>query len=135
MKEPKLTRKQKNFADKILADPKKSATQAVRETYGRPGKELANRTAEQIAYENMRKPSVVKYLELHKDKAENTMIEVMDYSRNRLDDKGYARLALDSSNAILDRVVGKPTTLQETNTYQQINITLGSTPQQVISEQ
>ena len=54
-----LTRKQKAFADKLLEDPKISATQAVKETYN----VSTNHSAEVIANENLSKPEIMRYLQ------------------------------------------------------------------------
>lgn len=108
--EPKLTRKQKAFADELLQNPKRSATQAVMNTYD----VQKRRTAEVIASENLRKPEIMKYLHDNAGEAESTVITVMNYSKElgRTGDKSgaaYASVALASAKEILDRVHGKAT--------------------------
>lgn len=122
----KLTRKQKAFADELLKDQKISATQAALRTYGKPDKPTTYGTANEIARENLQKPAILEYLRKHQLHAENTIINVMEYSSDRLDDKGYARLALDTANSVLDRTIGKATT-SDTNPDKPtvINLTLG----------
>ena len=107
----KLTRKQKAFADKLLENPKQSATQAVAETYN----VKTRRTAEVMASENLRKPEILAYLHANAETAENTVLDVMNYSRElgKSGDKSganYASVALASAKEVLDRVHGKSVT-------------------------
>jgi phage terminase small subunit len=110
----KLTRKQKNFADELLADRKISATEAVMRTYN----VAARRTAETIASENLRKPEIMAYLDTHVSMAKGRIVELAIQD----DDK---RLALDASKDILDRTLGKATQkIQTENSSVVINLTL-----------
>jgi hypothetical protein len=107
-----LTRKQQAFVDGILGQPKKSATQVASEVYNVRGK---RHTAEVIASENLRKPEIMVYLANHSSKAENTLVEIMNYGseygkemKDR-DGASYAGVAVSAAKDILDRVHGKAT--------------------------
>ena len=100
----KLTRKQKALADKVIANPKASATSLVKEVYN-----VAPHNADSLASQVLRKPQVLAYLEKHSDLAEKTIVGVLRNSRKRKGDMTAQRLAKDSAEAILDRVHGKPT--------------------------
>ena len=91
-----LTRKQRNFVNILVNNPKKSATQAAFESYA-----VKNRhVAEQIAYENMRKPEVLTVLYGYGALAADTLVSLLDTPD--------ARVRFNASTAILDRVYGKP---------------------------
>ena len=110
MKTLKLTRKQKAFADHLIANPKHSATEAATQTY-----QVSNRkTAEVIASENLRKPSIQNYLAKYDDMAQITVVDVMQNSRSLKDEPAHARVALDSAKDVLDRLHGKATQRVET---------------------
>ena len=95
---PKLTRKQKAFADAILDNPSISNTQAVVDA----GYKVSNRhTAEVIASENMRKPEIQLYLDKHVEMAKK---RIVDLANNASDS-----VALKASQDILDRNFGKAT--------------------------
>lgn len=113
----KLTRKQKAFADELINNPKQSATKAVLKTYN----VTKASTAGVVANENLKKPSIIKYLELHSDKAEEAIITVLNNAISQTDSVGWQRLAKDTADSILDRVHGKATQKTETNT-QNLNI-------------
>ena len=136
-----LTRKQKAFADKLLEDPKISATQAVKETYN----VSTNHSAEVIANENLSKPEIMRYLQENAITAENTLIDVMNYS-NKYGKQGghvgaaYANVAKTSADSILDRVHGKARQVLDVNS-KHISITLdltggnaGEIPQSVLDQ-
>lgn len=108
---PKLTRKQKAFADELLADKKISATEAVRRTYN---VSTTGSSARAVASELLTKPSIIRYLDQNTDKAENTILEVMEVSKKYAKEGGkegasYASVAVSSANSLLDRVFGKAT--------------------------
>lgn len=108
MAEYKLTRKQKAFADGLLAEPKKAATLVALETYGKPNKELLYNTAHGIASENLRKPAIMAYLNEHAIEAERVMYDVMKKTQGMIEDSpGYAAVAKSAASDILDRVHGK----------------------------
>lgn len=98
---PKLTRKQKAFADLLIAQPKASATEIVRQTYNVSD----NNTAGVIAAENLRKPSIQLYLDSHIDKAKQRIVQLVDSEREDI--------ALRASQDIIDRTHGKPTQIQQ----------------------
>jgi phage terminase small subunit len=100
-----LTRKQKAFADKLIANPKMSATKAVIETYS----PTTYGTARQIASQNLAHPSILKYLDKHLEQAEITVLNIMTNSEKLKDEPAHAKIALDSANSVLDRVLGKAT--------------------------
>lgn len=114
----KLTRKQKAFADELLANPKLSATQAALRTYGKPDKPTTFKTASVIAAENLDKPSVRLYLNQHIEKAKNRVIELIDSEKEDI--------ALRASDSVLDRALGKPTQRVE-NTSTSVNLNLNLT--------
>lgn len=113
-----LTRKQRAFVDHLIENPKSSGTQAARAAYGTPEQEISVGTAQQIAFDNLRKPNVMVELEKHSNNAELTLIEVMGYSRE-LGKTGTAAGASYASNArqtaqdILDRLHGRATSRTE----------------------
>lgn len=123
---PKLTRKQKAFADYLIANPKASATEAVKHAYDI--KNHNNSTARSVANEIRTKPSVQRYLELHADNAKNTVLEVMEYSKTlgktgTKEGASYASVALAAAKDVIDRVDGKATQRIE-QTSQSVNITI-----------
>lgn len=124
----KLTRKQKAFADHLLNNPKDSATKAVQATYDTD----SYTTQRHIASDNLTKANIRAYLDIHSQQAENTVLEVMDYS-NRYGKQGgkegasYATVALNSAKDILDRVHGKARQqIDVQSTSVNINIDLSS---------
>lgn len=113
----KLTRKQKAFADYIIANPKASASKAVEHTYN----VIDNNTARNIASTNLAKANIQRYLDIHADKAKDTVMDIMavstDYAKlGGKDGASYASVALQSANSIIDRVDGKATAKVEVNT-------------------
>lgn len=91
----KLTRKQKAFADHLINNPKDSATEAAAQTY-----DVANRhSAKVIASQNLTSPSVQVYLEKHVDKAKFKVIQLIDSDKESI--------ALQASESVLDRALGK----------------------------
>ena len=117
----KLTYKQKTFADKIINNPKDSATEAAATTY-----KVTNRhSAEQIAYENLRKPEIVSYLNRHLKDAETTVLNVMYNSEKMKDEPQHANIAIRSAEMVMDRVIGKPTQrVEQQSTSVNINLDL-----------
>jgi len=104
----KLTRKQKAFADTLLANPKMSATQAAHLTYN----SINKKTSSVIATENLAKPSIQVYLEKHADTALQDNIEIAKYAKEygMTGDKqgaSYASVAMNINKDILDRTYGK----------------------------
>ncbi len=114
MKNFKLTRKQKAFADKIIENPKISAAQAVRETY--PIKQEGS-TARTMASQNLANPSIQLYLNEHVEKAKNKVVTLVDSEREEI--------ALNASKDILDRVHGKATQrIESHSTSVNLNLSL-----------
>jgi phage terminase small subunit len=126
----KLTRKQKAFADMLINNPKLSATRAALQTYGKPDKPTTLKTASVIATENLAKPSVMKYLELHAEHAEESVLEIAEYSKDMgktfsKEGASYASVALAGYKDILDRVHGKATQKVESHsTSVNLNLSL-----------
>ncbi len=109
-----LTRKQKAFAQALLEDKKKPAVQAALETYGSKGKPTTYMTADTIARANLENPRILKYLNDHAEKAELTMIKIMNDSYDKIDESpAYAAVSKSAASDILDRVHGKATQRQE----------------------
>lgn len=103
----KLTRKQKAFADLLIAQPKTSATEIVRQTYA----VTDTNTAKSIASENLTKPNILNYLNKHVDTAQEVITGFMELKDSEsIQEK---RLAYDSATQIIDRVAGKPTQIQQ----------------------
>lgn len=90
-----LTRKQKDFADKILDNPKISNTQAYVEAYGNTNIKTAGKAAHSL----MKNPKILQYMDSYAPQAERRIIELTQ-SENE-------RIALDASRDILDRTKGK----------------------------
>ena len=113
----KLTRKQKAFADTLLNNPKISATRAALQTYGKPDKPTTYATANDIARDNLQKPSVQIYMEEHVQKASNRVVQLIDSEKEEI--------ALRASDSVLDRVLGKATQKIETHsTSVNLNLSL-----------
>jgi phage terminase small subunit len=106
----KLTRKQKNFADTLINNPKISATQAVIETYNA----TTRHSAEQIAHENLRKPEIVSYLERHLNDTENILLNTLNEYKNE-EDLSKRKHSTDIAMWIHDKVQGKATQRTETH--------------------
>lgn len=105
-----MTRKEAAFTRELIQNPKQSATQAALKTYDTDNPV----TAASIAHENLRKPQVMAELAKHSGTAEITLIEVMEKSRERMqEDKpravDWANTARQTADSILDRLHGKAT--------------------------
>lgn len=109
----KLTHKQKAWADYLINNPKDSGTEAAAQTYN-----VSNRkSAEVIASENLRRPSIQLYLEEHIDKAKYRMITLVDSEKEDI--------ALRASDSILDRALGKATQkIEQHSTSVNLNLDL-----------
>jgi hypothetical protein len=113
--------KTKAFADKLLSDPKISATQAYLETH-----ETTNRpTAGNEAYKMLRKPSVQIYLKKHEDLAKETIVKIMTNGNFKPDTR------IKAAQDILDRNLGKATTRSEDTS---VNLNLNVQASQELSE-
>lgn len=105
--------KTKAFADKLLADPKISATQAYLDTHQTTNKASAGVSAHQL----LKKPNVQIYMKKHIDKAKHKVITLVDSDKEEI--------ALKASESILDRALGKPTQRQESvSTVVSLNLDL-----------
>lgn len=102
----KLTRKQKAFADKLIDNPKMSATQAILQTYNVKSE---GSTARTVAAQNLAKPSIQAYLDKHDYESQTIIVKTM----KQTDDK---RLAYDAARDIQDRLHGKAKQSIETTT-------------------
>ena len=98
----KLTAKQKAFADRRLNYPKESATESVDQTYNITDRKNAG----SLASENMNKPSIIHYLEVNRDRAQQVVTNMMELENS--EKLGEKRLAYDSATQVLDRTIGKP---------------------------
>ena len=91
----KLTKKQKDFADKYLETG--NGTKAALEVYDTDD----NNTAGVIGYENLRKPKIIAYTEEHVATAKSLLYELM----NDKSVKPETRAQIASS--LIDRIEGK----------------------------
>lgn len=97
----KLKPKVKAFADKLIADPKISHTQAYLDTH-----QTTNRAAANVqATKTLAKPSVKIYLQRHANRAKERMLELVESEKEDI--------ALRASVDILDRTYGKAVTKQQ----------------------
>jgi hypothetical protein len=110
-----LTTKQKAFVDVLVNNPKTSATQAILQTYGKPGKPPTYQTAQQLAHENLTKPNVQLYMDKHIEKAKSKIISLIDSEKDDI--------ALRASDSVLDRALGKATQRVEAQSTS-VNITI-----------
>lgn len=119
---PKLTRKQQAFVDKLIAEPKISATKAALATYNVNN----DVTAASVASENLRKPQIMAWLADHAKDAEHAITEVMNYSIAKgQESPAYASVGLAAAKDVLDRVHGKATQrIEQTSTSVIIGIDL-----------
>lgn len=102
--------KTKAFADKLIASPKLSNTDAYLATH-----ETNNRTTARVnASILMSKPSVKIYLKKHEERAKKILLDVMENSAVLKDEPAHAKIASDNARDILDRNLGKA--LTRTNT-------------------
>lgn len=99
------------FADALIANPKKSHTQAYLDTHRTTNRNVArSEAAKTIA-----KPSVQIYLKKHANRAKERMLELVE---SRKED-----IALRASVDILDRTYGKAVQRQQSeNTNLNINV-------------
>lgn len=103
----KLTRKEKAWADYTIQHPKSSGTEASLQTYNTTDRN----TAAVIAAKNIRKDNIQLYLDKHINRAQEVITGFMDLKDSEnIQEK---RLAYDSATQIIDRVAGKPTQIQQ----------------------
>jgi len=131
VKEPaKLTRKQAAFVRHLVENPKESATEAAYQTY-----DVANRgVAEQIAFDNLRKPSIVTELSKYNNLVENTLINTLnDYKDST--HLGERSLAIDTAKYVHDKIHGKAKQsldIQHTKVSIQIDLTALPSQEEVV---
>jgi len=94
----RLTRKQKAFADNFI-DNRGNGTEAIiKAEY-----DVKNRaTAGAMAWENLRKPNIIEYLQSHAPKAASNIVKLGNTAKNEA-------VRLQANRDILDRVGYKPT--------------------------
>lgn len=125
---PKLTRKENAVVHHIVTNPKSSATEAVMQAYNVKRRE----TARVMAHELTHKPTIMAELAKYSTQAELTVLEVMEYSKEkgRYDERqgaAYANVALSAANSVLDRLHGKATQKTENATIAvTLNVDLSS---------
>ena len=93
---PKLTRKQANFVNELINNPKQSATQAVMKTYD------TNKAyvAKNIASVNLTKPNILQHLQANTERAEQKIVSLIDSDKEEI--------ALRASQDVINRVHGTP---------------------------
>jgi hypothetical protein len=112
---PGLKQNSKKVLDIIAAQPKQNATQAYKEVHP----DANQNTAMSNAYRLMQKPSAQIYLEEHINKAKRKVVELIDSEKEQI--------ALQASESVLDRALGKATQRTEvTSTGITLNIDLTS---------
>lgn len=118
IKAPKhLTRKQQAFVQFLIDNPKASATKAAIAAYNTS----TNHSAEVIANENLRKPEIMAELAKYDSTAQNTVIEIMQYSKEKgkiLENQAgatYSSVGLQAANSLLDRLHGRAKQTVETS--------------------
>ncbi len=121
-----LTHKQKAFADEIITNPKQSNTEAALKTL-----DVNSLNAAAVsAHTMMKNPKVQAYLQKHSQRAEDVMLEVMEYSRiygktGGKEGAAYAAVAVTVAKDVFDRIHGKATQKIETqSTSVNVNIDL-----------
>lgn len=111
----KLKPRTKQFADLLLQDPTINQTNAYLNTH----KTNNPNTGAVEASKTLRKPNVQIYMDKHINKAKMKIVSLVDSEKDDI--------ALRASQDILDRTQGKATIQTDSNTYTQINISLGNT--------
>ena len=116
---PKLRPKTKAFIDLLDKDPKLTATKAYLATHETTNVDSARASAS----ETLARPNVIIYRAKHVALAKQTVVAVMNNASKRANKPVYQRLALDASNSILDRQLGKATTrVESTNTNLNLSV-------------
>lgn len=98
--------KTKAFADKLMADPKITQTQAYLDTHPTSSRLAARVQASHL----MAKPEVLAYMEQKAPMAEKAIVQVLNNAKKNKDSVQWQRLAHDSAQTILDRTYGKAIT-------------------------
>ena len=100
---PKLQPNVKAFANKLLDNPKISATQAYLDTHTTTNR----RTANDLASKALRNPKVMIYMQKHAERAKERIVELVESKKEDI--------ALKASFDIMDRTYGKAIQRQESN--------------------
>lgn len=111
----KLTLKQKRFVKHLIDNPKSNPTKAALEVYGKEGKEISYGTANQIGFDNLRKPSIVMALGEHADLFEGAIVGVVQRWKDS-EAPRKAEIALDAAKFGHDKIFGKSTVKIEQQT-------------------
>lgn len=125
-----LTSKQQEFVRQLVNNPKASATQAVKQAYGKPGKPVTELSARNIASTNLTKPNIKHALSQYQTTAEYNLIKLANSSTEYAleggrDGASYASVSNSVNNSILDRLLGKATSrVEQTSTSVTINVDL-----------
>lgn len=114
-----LTRKQQAYVQHLIDNPKSNPTQAVLHAYNI--KNPNNSTARTVAHELQTNPNILLELSKYSRTAELVQIRLLETSSKysetgTRDGASYATVALNTSQAILDRLHGKATTRVEQQT-------------------
>lgn len=114
-KQAKLRPKTQAFINELIKDPKQSHTQAYLKTH----QTTKPTTARVEASKLLAKPNVQLYLDRHISKARNKIVQLIDSEKENI--------ALQASEAILDRALGKPV-----NKTESINLNIDTALQDLI---
>jgi len=90
-----MTGKQQAFADILIKNPTMPAVQAAKMVYNA----TTDNSASVQAYDNLRNPKIMAYMQIHADKASKKIITLVDSEKEEI--------ALRASQDILDRTYGK----------------------------
>lgn len=112
-----LTKKQQNFVQHLVNNPKQSATAAAKATYN----VSSDNSASQVATDNLRKPQIHAELAKYETTAEYNLITLADATTRYALEGGrdgaqYAGVSERVNNSILDRLKGKAVQRQQIET-------------------
>lgn len=116
-----LTKKQKAFVHYLIDKPKASGGEAAMQTYQAKNRNVAR----VIAKENLMKPNIQNYLAKYDNTAQETIVDIMNNSRELKEEPQHANIALRAADSILDRVHGKATQkIEQHSTSVNLNLDL-----------
>jgi hypothetical protein len=119
-----LKHNSKKVLDIIAGQTKQNATQAYKEVHP----DATDITARTNAHQLLQKPSAQIYLQKHIDKAKEKVVELIDSPKEQI--------ALQASESVLDRALGKATQRTEVSTTGiTLNIDLTNTLLTDVAEQ
>jgi hypothetical protein len=107
---PRIAPKTKQTIALLDSNPDMNQTEAWIRTHKTTNRASAAASASKV----LNKPSVLIYRKSIESEAKRTALEVMQYSRKKMSQPQYAKLAADQAERILDRNLGKATVRQET---------------------